>query len=148
MIEIRDCSGSDLINILNKIFDNTRITGIIKCEKKEGDISSKIFIKNNHIVYATSTMYRARFGDLMIKKSIITSRELDAALELQKNSTEQKLIGNILVEMGVISERVIPNLLYHQVESVIYEILSWKEASFIQFDECKLEDNPEYQAYF
>ena len=136
--------GSELIPILGKVFEKGKITGIINCKNISHEMSSQIFIKDGHIVYANSTMYRAKFGDLMVKKGIITSKDLNTALRLQSESENKKLIGTILVEMGIVSERVIPNLLYHQIEVVIYEILSWKSSN-ISFDESNIDFHPDYK---
>jgi hypothetical protein len=65
------------------------------------------------------------------------------ALNEQKKNPE-KLIGAILVEMGLISERVIPNLLFHQIESVIYEILSWDNCN-ITFLESNIENDKDFR---
>jgi hypothetical protein len=144
MTEVKEKQSLELIDILRQISDKNKVTGIIHAEKPDSDIHSKIFIKDGQVDYATSTMYRSRFGDLMIKKGIITPKELAASLRLQKESTKQSFIGEILVGMGVISERVIPNLLYHQIEVVIYEILSWKNAP-LHFEECNINTHPEYK---
>jgi hypothetical protein len=144
MIQGKDKKGADLIDILGKVSEKEKLTGIIIAEKPGANISSKVFIKDGQVVYATSTMYRSRFGDLMIKKGIITPKELQAALRLQKENPGQGFIGEILVGMGVISERVIPNLLYHQIEVVIYEVLSWQSAN-ISFDQVNIDQHPEYK---
>lgn len=145
MLAITQSKGSELISLFNQIFDQTNITGYINAENLELKVTSKIFIEKGQIVYATSTMYHSRFGDLMIKKGIITPKELNTALRIQKEDTDKTLIGNILVDMGVISERVIPNLLYHQIEVVIYEILSWKNAN-LTFEEYDIQEHPEYKS--
>ncbi len=143
MLSMIQVKGSHLIELLTEISSNNS-TGFINCENPDLKVTSKIFTENGQIVYATSTMYHARFGDLMIKKGIITPKELNTALKIQKEDLDKPLIGNILVEMGVISERVIPNLLYHQIEVVIYEVLSWK-ISNLSFDIFNIKEHPEYK---
>ena len=145
MLTINQAKGSELIGLLSQIFEKENITGFISCENPELNVASNIFIEKGQIVYATSTMYHVKFGDLMIKKGIITPKELNTALKVQKEDPEKPLIGSILVEMGVISERVIPNLLYHQIEVVIYEILAWKKANIL-FEEHDIEEHPEYKS--
>lgn len=135
--------GAEIINVFDKIFANKTKTGIITCSSVKEGIISKIFIKNNHIVYANSTGYNAKLGHILVKKGVISSKELQTALKLQKEFSDKKLIGNILVMMGIISERIIPNVLYHQIESVIYEILSWQYTK-ISFQELEVESDAEY----
>jgi hypothetical protein len=144
-INLKNIKGNQLINILDNIFQNTHINGVISCKNAISNISSKIFIKDGHVAYAVSTMYQAKFGDIMVKKGIISNSELLDALRVQKEDKEKKLIGNILVEMGVITEKVIPDLLYNQIEVVIYEILSWNDLD-IDFQETDVEKHPEYNS--
>lgn len=135
--------GAEIINVFDKIFANKTKTGIITCSNIKEGITSKIFIKNNHIVYANSTGYNAKLGYILVKKGIISGKELQTALKLQKEFSDKKLIGNILVMMGIISERIIPNILYHQIEAVIYEVLSWQYTK-ISFQEVEVESDAEY----
>ncbi|MFN4150851.1 MAG: hypothetical protein ACK4IX_07890, partial [Candidatus Sericytochromatia bacterium] len=102
-INLKNIKGNQLINILDNIFEQKHINGVISCKNNEFDISSKIFIKDGHVAYAVSSMYQAKFGDIMVKKGIISNSELLEALRIQKENKEKKLIGNILVEIGVIT---------------------------------------------
>lgn len=45
-----------------------------------------------------------RIGDVLIEERLITEEQLKAALEQQKNSTEGKRLGDILIELGYVSE--------------------------------------------
>ncbi|MFN8576003.1 MAG: hypothetical protein U0354_04030 [Candidatus Sericytochromatia bacterium] len=144
MLSLTQIKGSELINLFNQIFQNS-LTGIISAENLDYNVKSKIFIKDSQIVYANSTMYHSRFGDIMIKKGIITAKELNTALKIQKEDPEKPLIGHILVEMGVISERLIPDLLYNQIELVIYEIIAWANSN-IKFEEFDINKDPDYKS--
>lgn len=48
-----------------------------------------------------------RFGALMVKAQFITQAELDEALERQAAEGKQRKLGDILLEMGVCTEREI-----------------------------------------
>ena len=53
-----------------------------------------------------------RLGDLMLESGLISNKQLDEALEVQK--TTKKRIGDILVEKGYVSERQLVSVLeYH-----------------------------------
>lgn len=143
MFEIKNKPGTELIDLFKHIFEGTKKDGIIECTDISNNTNSKIYLKENQVVYAHSTMRKAKFGDLMIKKGIITHKDLEMALDEQKKNPE-KLIGSILVEMGTISERVIPNLLFHQIEAVIYEILSWNNCNIV-FSESNVEKDKDFR---
>ena len=45
-----------------------------------------------------------RIGDVLIEERLITEEQLKAALEQQKNSTDGNRLGDILIELGYVSE--------------------------------------------
>jgi type IV pilus assembly protein PilB len=48
----------------------------------------------------TSTKHRARLGDLLVARGVITGEQLAAALDSQQRLQQQRLIGEILVDQG------------------------------------------------
>lgn len=49
-------------------------------------------------------MVKLRLGEVLIAGGYITEAQLDEALDRQKNSPERKMLGDTLIEMGLISE--------------------------------------------
>ena len=49
-----------------------------------------------------------RMGDILLDRGLIKKEELEKALELQK--TTNKYLGQILVEMNIISEEVLTDI--------------------------------------
>ena len=45
MLELKDVSGSALIEFFNEIFSKDKLTGFISAENPEAGISSKIFLE-------------------------------------------------------------------------------------------------------
>ncbi|MGL4739034.1 MAG: hypothetical protein ACRCW2_16425, partial [Cellulosilyticaceae bacterium] len=45
-----------------------------------------------------------RIGDILIEDELITSEQLQEALEVQKNNEMNKRIGDLLIEMGFVTE--------------------------------------------
>lgn len=60
-----------------------------------------------------------RFGDYLVEKGTITSEDLQRALQIQKNLQNQgksaPLVGNLLVEMGVIDRATLDQALTEQI---------------------------------
>ncbi len=46
-------------------------------------------------------MKRKKVGDILLERGIITTAQLDQALELQKKSTPRQLLGEIIVDLGM-----------------------------------------------
>jgi type IV pilus assembly protein PilB len=50
---------------------------------------------------------QAPLGQLLLRKGVLSQDQLDSALEQQKNCDERKLIGEVLVEMGLADNRTV-----------------------------------------
>ncbi len=59
---------------------------------------------------------QVRLGDLLIEQGLISSEQLDYALQIQKNSGFSKKLGEVLVEEGMVSHKEIALLLSHQLK--------------------------------
>ena len=53
---------------------------------------------------APATKQRARLGDLLISRGVITEEQLAKALEVQRRGGQEKLLGEILVDLGYASQ--------------------------------------------
>jgi len=51
-----------------------------------------------------ATMERKPLGQLLLEKGLISSEQLERALEEQKRSNHQKLLGEVLIELNICSE--------------------------------------------
>ena len=50
-------------------------------------------------------------GQILVANHFVTKKQLDAALEKQKNSPEHKLLGEILVKDGILTQRALDTIL-------------------------------------
>src|ERR1041384_4346613 len=51
-----------------------------------------------------ATALRKPLGQLLLDNAVVTAEQLERALEEQKRSNHQKLLGEVLVELGICSE--------------------------------------------
>jgi hypothetical protein len=75
---------------------------------------------------------------------LVQESELAEALKRQHRTGEEKRLGNILVEMGVISETDLQQALQYQVLNVLREMFSW-ERGFFMFRSLKIKDHGEVE---
>lgn len=74
---------------------------------------------------------RIRLGDLLVQHELITSAQLDAALEEQKKSGRR--LGATLIQMGAVSERKLLGLLAEQLKLPFVDLSNYPlEASVVQ----------------
>lgn len=69
-----------------------------------------------------------RLGEILLKEKKITPVELDMALARQKMTGE--LIGQALIDMGIVSTDDIEQCVRRQIEEEIYDVFSWENARF------------------
>lgn len=127
--------GADLLMILPRLVSQGKVNGAIIAEKVNADASHKLILNEGSLVYASSSQQRERIGELLVKRRHITPEQLDAALTRQKESGGKAQIGKVLVDMGAITADIIPHLIFHQLEIILYETLIWPEARF-QFQDA------------
>jgi type IV pilus assembly protein PilB len=63
-------------------------------------MTDKVYISN-------SIAAQAPLGQLLLRQGILSQEQLDSALVHQQNCSERKLIGEVLVEMGMVDNRIV-----------------------------------------
>ncbi|MHC4662856.1 MAG: outer membrane protein assembly factor BamB family protein, partial [Planctomycetota bacterium] len=67
-------------------------------------------------------------GEILVRRHKISSTQLQEALEKQKETGA--LLGEILIFQGIVSEQEIEDSVRSQIEEIIYDVFSWKDAKF------------------
>jgi hypothetical protein len=124
---------SDVIAVLRQ----QKATGTLICGT--GTDEKSLFVKNGHIIFATSKDDRDRLGEIMVKNGNITRSQLERALKLHQNSAGLKKIGAIFVEQGYVSPKDLFNGLKMQVRGIIHSLFLLTEGSY-NFEERLPED--------
>ncbi|MEO5590388.1 MAG: DUF4388 domain-containing protein, partial [Gemmatimonadaceae bacterium] len=68
-------------------------------------------------------------GVLLRKAGKITEREIEAA-SLAQADGDARLLGEILVAQGAVTRRDVEKYMRQQIESVVFDLFSWKEGTF------------------
>jgi len=117
----------DILQILSL----SRKTGKLTLSRLEN--SAELLFKNGMVIFATCDSTRHTLSNILISQKRLTESALMAALELQHLSSDNKRLGAILIEKGIITHRVLQEALRYQIEQVISELLTW-ENGFFRFD--------------
>ncbi len=127
-----DFEGLTLASIL-QLLCNDQKTGVltVTCDEEE----SKVFFEQGTIIYASASLKEARLGYLMRNDGVISAQQLQKCLALAK---EEKIsLGKILVEKGYISLDTLKKYNTKQVETILYNLLFWKQGRF-EYKDAKL----------
>jgi len=115
---------SDVIAVLRQ----QKATGTFTCGT--GTNEKSLYVKNGHIIFATSKDERDRLGEIMVKNGNIPRVQLERALKLHQNSAGLKKIGALFVEQGYVSPKDLFNGLKMQVRGIIHSLFLLTEGPY------------------
>jgi hypothetical protein len=117
--DIEDLAVADFMMLLAQ----NRKTGQLAVQ--HGDNRLKLAFRDGAIIYAASTGIRETVGAMLVGRELITEQQLQVALERQKEHKGTALLGNILVEMEVVTADDLNKVVFLQFQNVIREALGW-----------------------
>ncbi|RKY19488.1 MAG: hypothetical protein DRP63_00525 [Planctomycetota bacterium] len=121
--DLRDINLADIFQTLAANQQEGTLT--IRSGKRRMDI---YFSKEGVRLLTTGEEEYPRLGEILLREKKITPVELDMALARQKMTGE--MLGQALVDMGIVTEEEIEKAVRHQIEEEIFDVFSWKDAKF------------------
>jgi len=117
-----------------QLLDLSRKTGTLSVTSELRDNSGRVLFRMGRIVGANIKSNPHRIGDLLVRKGRVTEADIARALAAQRESAGQRRLGDFLVDFGVISIKELEREVRAQIETVVFELLSWSEG-FFRFDD-------------
>jgi hypothetical protein len=127
---------------LLQIISGNRKTGRLSLTRR--DSQGVIVFRSVKIIYAASSAAREALGSLLLCRQLIAEDQLAQALEIQHQASEEKRLGTILVEAGLLSEEALRDVITRQIEGVISELMQW-QGGYFKFDLLRLPDHGEVE---
>jgi len=112
----------DIIQMLSM----AKKTGILRITDKEK--LARIYFSEGALVGADMVNRENRIGDMLKSAGIITEEDLNEVLNIQKETGE--ILGNILIEMGKVDEKIIKKYLKRQIKETLFNLFGWKKGDF------------------
>ncbi|HSH45296.1 MAG TPA: DUF4388 domain-containing protein [Longimicrobiales bacterium] len=131
---LREFGIQDILQML----DLAHKTGILTVRSQRMMDEAVVHMVEGDLVFASRRRSMRLLGQQLLRDGKLTERELERALELQREDPKQRL-GAILVEMGCVDRGELERQLRFQIEETIYDLLGWDEGHFV-FEET--EDTP------
>jgi hypothetical protein len=88
-----------------------------------------LVLRRGSIVHAASPATRERLGGILVNRGAISEPDLRRALERQSQQLEPKVLGTVLVEMGLVSDSTIQQAVFSQFEAVVRELTAWERGA-------------------
>lgn len=110
-----------------RLLNRGRETGALLASSAYANAS--IGLLDGQVMWANSTE-TLKLGEVLIDKGLLKRDKLDAALWVQKQDKQWRPLGQVLVDVKVLSPQVIELALEAQIVLVLTEVLGWQRGSF------------------
>jgi CheY-like chemotaxis protein len=124
--------STNLLNIL-KDSDKNSFTGILTLKGKTGLAS--ITLKSGKVVQVREPRIRSRLGRYLVTRNIITEKELQNALSVQKKRGHGAFLGAILVEQGILDKETLEGAMKNVLEESLVHLFSWGDEGLFRLEE-------------
>lgn len=130
---LREFPFLDLLQLLSV----TERTG--KLSLTRADRQGLVIFRRGRILYATSTAVHETLGSLLISRGLVGEEELQGALDAQHDSTRERRLGNVLVDMDMITRERLEEVLREKVLRLMKDFTRW-EGAFFKFEPVEIPD--------
>jgi hypothetical protein len=113
-----------------QLLDLSRKTGALRVRSTLRDNEGIVWFDTGHVIAADMRSNPHRIGALLVKAGKITEEQLADARARQAEGGDRRRLGEILVASGAISQRELDRNVRQQVETVVFELMSWEEGFF------------------
>jgi uncharacterized protein DUF4388 len=90
-------------------------------------VTKTVYLSEGRLIFATSTDPDDRLGEMLLRKGLITYRELEESVRAIRAGKRQ---GTILVESGSIRSRDLVEGVTEQVQEIVYSLFLWEEGDY------------------
>lgn len=133
---LTDLPLADLLHLLA----TNQLSGRLTLTNKEGQ--AMVVFRDGKIIYAATNGARETFGSMLVHRKVITPSTLTEALKLQAESSEERRLGSILLELGAVDEAVLESVMHEQVGRVLSHLLQWRQG-FVRFEQLQIPQHGE-----
>jgi len=88
-----------------------------------------IYFEDGRITFASIVNRRDRIGDMLVRSGRISHEQLSQAVDRQEKQQDRKL-GEILVDMGLVTRAELEVHMRVQVEEAVYFLFTWNAGTF------------------
>src|SRR5450759_410496 len=121
---LREFSLPDLFQLIH--FGKKNGTLVIT----NGDSKGYVCFRNGNIFFATHNWRRPPLGERLVQAGMVTDEQVHEALDLQRASSKEQRLGNILCELGYLSRESLEVFVEEQIRDAVSNLLRWTEGEF------------------
>jgi len=113
-----------------QLLDLSRKTGSLRVTSALRDNEGVVLFESGRVVSATIRTNPHPLGAMLVRAGKISQGDLERARTAQSQRTDGKRLGELLVESGCLTWRELERQVRLQIETVVFELMSWQEGFF------------------
>jgi len=124
-----------------QLLDLSRKTGALRVTSALRDNEGTVYFDSGRVVSAAIRSNPHPLGALLVRAGKISEGDLERARAEQARRSDGKRLGELLVAAGALTWRELERQVRLQIETVVFELMSWQEG-FFSFVEGPVADAP------
>jgi hypothetical protein len=112
-----------------QLLDLSRKTGTLRVYSPERNNEGSVYFDAGTIVAATMKSNPHLLGTILERSGKATPADLARATAMQR-AGDKRRVGEILVAHGIVTPRDIDRFMRQQIETVVFDLMSWSEGFF------------------
>jgi hypothetical protein len=124
-----------------QLLDLSRKTGLLRVSSELRNDEGTVYFDGGRVVHASIRSLGARPEVALLQAGRITEADIQWAQQRQAKGRVGVDLPDLLVEVGAISAKELERQLRLQIESVVFDLMSWKEG-FFSFEERSRDEMP------
>ena len=124
-----------------QLLDLSRKTGMLRVSSELREDEGLVCFDGGRVVQATIRSKTLPMEMVLLQAGRITESDLERARAKRQNGRAGREIVHLLVDVGAITHKELERQLRLQLESVVFELMSWREG-FFSFEERTRDEMP------
>src|SRR5437763_4945934 len=117
-----------------QLLDLSRKTGVLRVASELRDDEGVVYFDSGRVVHAQVRSKAMPLEMILLQSGKISQDDIETARAERTNGSANKEIVDLLLSRGVVTSKEIERQLRMQIESVVFELMSWREG-FFSFEE-------------
>ncbi len=124
-----------------QLLDLSRKTGMLRVTSELRDDEGIVLFESGRVVQASVRSNPMSLEEMLLRSGRVTETDLERARAMRSGNGRGRGIGEHLVQCGALSRKELERQMRLQIESVVFELMSWREG-FFSFEERSADELP------
>lgn len=122
-----------------QLLDLSRKTGMLRVTSPVRDDEAHVFFDGGKVVHALLVSQASSPEELLVEAGKITKDELEHARKLASDLGNGASLSGIFIDAGVVSERELERMVRTRLETVVFDLMAWRDG-FFSFEERAIDE--------